>query len=151
MNSTEFADLLEVVASGRPDLLRPLIADLEYSPAGGALAELARAWRTAKLAQLAATTARHLDQLERKRLSAWRRPSQVVETPNVPALASFAGSRRGRVSEIARSRRLELLAMKLERVAEGERRRQVVESFLSEPAPPIDPAWLRNFLEPRRA
>ncbi len=152
MNSVDLAGLLELVAKKRPDLLDPLVSALEYSPAGRGLGELAKRWgvgpddRAAELVELALKTAGHLDRLERKRRHAWRHPREVVDAPNLAALHSFACGRRDRAPEINRSRRLEIIGRKLERACEGDRRRRQVERFLSEPAPALDPEWLRDFL-----
>ncbi len=48
--------------------------------------------------------------------------------------------------ETNRSRRLEIIGRKLEKAYEGDLRRRQVERFLSEPAPAVDPEWLRDFL-----
>ncbi len=84
------------------------------------------------------------DRLERNRT--WRHPRQVLGQPNVPALYSFTEQRRARVSGISRQRRLDIMRHKLQRAYDGERRRQMVEDFLNEPAPPVDPGWLEDFL-----
>jgi len=154
MNSAEVAGVLELVASERPDLIGPLVKALERSPTGHGIAELAKLWGiapedcTAELAETALITTKHLDRLERKRGVGWRHPRQLVDAPNVPALHSFALCRRGRVTG-PRSRRLEVIGLKLERAADSDRRRQMVETFLREPAPPVDGRWLRDFLGAR--
>ncbi len=55
MNSADVAGLLELVAGERPDLLRPMVKALEFSRAAASVAELA------------AKTSGHLDQLQRRR------------------------------------------------------------------------------------
>ncbi len=122
MSPADVAVLLELVASERPDLLRPLVKALEYSPAGGGVAELAKQWNVppsgkhaGKLVVIAATTAQHLDRLERKRRNVWRHPREVVDSPNVLALHSFAHGRRDR----ARFAALRVLDTACGRRAEG--------------------------------
>ncbi len=152
MNSVEVASLLELVAKKQPDLLGPLVSALEFSPAGRSVGELANRWgvgpsdRVGDLVVLALRTAGHLDRLERKRRHIWRHPREVLDAPNVAALHSFAYGRRLRVSEITRSRRLEIIGRKLARAYEGDRQRRQVERFLSEPSAAVDPEWLRDFL-----
>ncbi len=152
MNSADVAGLLELLSKESPDLLGPLVSALEFSPAGRGIGELAKRWgvspddRAAELVALALKTAEHLDRLERQQLRAWRHPREVLGAPNLAALHSFARRRSGRVPGISRSRRLEVIGRKLERVYEVDRRRQRIESFLSEPAPAVDPEWLRDFL-----
>ncbi len=155
MNSADVAGLLELVASERPDLLRPTVKALEFSRAAASVAELVERWgigpenRAADLAEIAAKTSDHLDRLERKRTS-WRHPREVVDSPNVAALLAFAYGRCGRVPDLRRRRRLEIMARKLERAAESDRRRRSVERFLGEPARPVDSRWLRQFLRGER-
>jgi hypothetical protein len=147
MNSAEVVRVLEVIASEQPDLIGPLVEALEFSPARRGLAALAEAWeeQIADLGDLAIRTARHLDRLE-KRSGAWRHPDQVVEAPHVPALASFVVARCDRVTPEPRSRRLNVLAIKLQRIATLEQERRKLEAFLREPMKPVDPEWLRDFM-----
>ncbi len=146
------AGLLELVASERPDLLGPLAEALEHSPARPGLAEVAEVWgvrpedRAADLGAVAMRAARHLDRLERRRPGMWRKPGQVVDAPNVQALATLADARHGRAEGIARTKRLNILRRKLERIADLEHQRRELDAFLREPAPPVDPEWLRQFL-----
>ncbi len=153
MNSVELTGVLEIIASERPDLLGSLVAGLEFRPAGRGIAALAKSWGVrsetpatglSELAEVALKTVRDLTRLEKRRVG-WRHPRQVVDKPNIPALHSFALRRSDRVT-LARGRRLQMLANKLERAHEGERQRRMVEAFLHEPAPPVDPDWLRDFL-----
>ncbi len=157
MNSADVAGLLELVASERPDLLRPMVKALEYSRAATSVAELVERWgigpedRAAELAEIAAKTSGHLDQLQRRRSFGWRHPGEVVDSPpNVAALLAFAYSRRVRVLDLRRRRRLEIMARKLERAAESDRRRRSLERFLNEPARPVGKQWLREFLRGER-
>ncbi len=149
------AGLLELVASERPELLAPLVEALEHSPARPGLAEVAEVWgvrsedRAAELGAVAMRAARHLDRLERRRPGTWRHPRQVVDSPKVQALVILADERHGRVEGIARTKRLNVLRRKLRRVAEVERQRRELDAFLREPAPPVDPEWLRQFLTRR--
>ncbi len=148
MHPTEVVAVLEAIASERPDLLRPLVSALEHSPAGGELVAIAKAWNKPVdlLAEVAVTTSEHLERLERRR-GVWRHPSQLVASPNVPALASFAQARRDRVPGLDRYRRLDMLALKLGRIAELEHERRAIEAFLREPVqPPDNPDWLRDFM-----
>ncbi len=137
------AGLLELVASDRPDLLGPLIEALEHGPAGRGVAEVAEFWgirpedRADDLGPVAVRTAKHLSRLEKRR-TGWRHPAQVLDAPNVPALASFADARRGRVVGIARARRLDILRRKVERVAKLEHQRRQLDAFLRAPSKPVD-------------
>ncbi len=135
--------LLELVASERPDLLSPLIEALEHSPGSRALVEVAEVWgiqpenRANDVGTVAARASKHLDRLERRR-TGWRHPGQVVDSPNVSALASFANTRRGRVVGIARAKRLDIILRKVERAAEIEHQRRQLDAFLQEPSKPVD-------------
>ncbi len=154
MNSAEIAGLLEVIASERPDLLGPVVATLKLdSDSSGGLQELASSWEVrsptpasgrSELFEVALKAARDLDRLEKRR-GGWRHPREVVEEPNLTVLYSFT-LRRIERSRIVRGRRLRVLASKLERAYEGERQRRMIEAFIYEPVPPVDPDWLRNFL-----
>ncbi len=99
MNAADVAGLLELVAGERPDLLRPMVKALEFSRAASAVAELVERWgigpedRAAELAEVAAKTSGHLDQLQQRRGFGWRHPREVVDSPNVRALLAFAYSR----------------------------------------------------------
>ncbi len=156
MNAADVAELLEVVAAERLVLLRPLVKVLEYSRAAGGFADLAGHWgvgpdSAADLFEVAATTSHALDSLERSR-SSWTHPSEVVNGANVAALQSFAHGRRDRIRETIRAdarraARLDLIVRKLDRAVESERRRRAVEKFLGERRRPVDPEWLRAFLE----
>ncbi len=153
MNAADVAGLLEVVASERPDLLRAMVAALEYSRAAGGFADLAKLWGAApenlaaQLVEIAEKTLAGLYQLERTR-RAWRHPREVVDgPPNVAALQSFAHGRRARVRNDRRAARLSLIARKLDRAAESERRRRSLDRFLTGPVKPVDPAWLKEFLK----
>ncbi len=143
----EVASLLEIVASERPELLVPLCETLRSGPAFQIVLDLARDWHVepAELAAVASRAARQLGRLEMRR-GQWRHPSLVVDSPNVRALSHFAYARRGRVSGRVRSRRLNVLAIKLRRIAETEHHRRQLDSFLREPAKPVDPEWLKDFL-----
>ncbi len=155
MTSADVAGVLELVAGERPDLLRPVVDALEFSRAAASVAELVERWgigpedRAAELAELAAKTSAGLDQLERSGYG-WSHPREVIEAPSVFALLAFAYARRARVQGLRRRRRLEVMARKLERAAESDRRRRSVERFLGEPARPVDSRWLREFLGERR-
>ncbi len=153
MDAADVAGLFELVASERPDLLGPLVDALEYSRAAGGVADLVKTWgigpedRAGELTLIAAKTSAHLDRLERLR-RVWRHPRQVIENPNVPALFAFALQRAARSPGLRKSRRLQIIGRRLERAAESERRRRLVESFLAEPPAPVDREWLRSFLGP---
>ncbi len=138
------AGLLELVASERPDLLGPLVEVLELGPAGRGLAEVSEVWGirsedlAADLGPVAVRAAKHLDRLERRRPGTWRHPDQVVDAPNIEALATLADARHGRTEGIARARRLDILRQKLERVARAEQARHELDAFLREPSKPVD-------------
>ncbi|MCP3959500.1 MAG: hypothetical protein GY719_16760, partial [bacterium] len=58
MNAADVAGLLELVASERPDLLRPMVKALEFSRAAAGIAEIVERWDIGpELAELAAKTA----------------------------------------------------------------------------------------------
>ncbi len=138
------AGLLELVATERPELLGPLVKALEYSPARPGLVQVAEVWGVqpedlaADLGAVAARASRHLDRLERRRPGTWRHPAQVVDAPNVEALATVADARHGRAEGMARARRLDILRRKLRRAAEVERQRRELDAFLREPSKPVD-------------
>ncbi len=138
------ARLLELVASERPNLLGPLIETLKHGPAGRGPAEVGEIWgirpedRAADLGAVAVRASRHLDRLERRRPGTWRHPDQVVDAPNVEALATVADARRERADGIARARRLDILRRKLRRVAAVERQRRELDAFLRAPSRPVD-------------
>ncbi len=136
--------LLELVATKRPELLGPLVEALEYSPARPGLVQIAEVWGVrpedlaADLGAVAAQASKHLDRLERRRPGTWRHPGQVVDAPNVEALATVADARHERAEGIARAKRLNIIRRKLERVAEVERQRQELDAFLRAPSKPVD-------------
>ncbi len=138
------ASLLELVASERPDLLGPLVEVLERGPAGRGVAEVAEAWgvrpedRAADLGPVVVRASRHLDRLEMRRPGTWRHPAQVVDGPNVQALATLADARHGRSEGIARAKRLNIIRRKLGRAAEVERARRELAAFLQAPSKPVD-------------
>ncbi len=144
--------VLELTASERDDSLAWLVSMLEQSPARVALHHVADEWRASEIGEIvgiAARAARHLDGLERRR-AVWRHPDQFVDDPHIPALLAFALRRSGRVPGIARARRLEIIARRLRRIHQAECRRRQLQAFLNEPARPVDPDWLRRFLQPHR-
>ena len=145
----EIVGVLEVVASERLDLLLPLLELLRNSPAYKAVNDLARCWyvEPTELPGVAERATRHLDRLEARRRR-WRHPSEIVRSPNVHALWSFAAARRTRVPGMARSRRLTVLSVKLRRIAEIDHQRRKLDAFLKEPNTPVDPGWLDAFLSP---
>ncbi len=144
MESAYIAGLLELVATERPDLLAPLVETLQNSPGRRGLAKVAEVWgirpedRAADLGAVAVRASRHLDRLERRRPGTWRHPDQVVDAPNVEALATVADARRERADGIARARRLDILRRKLRRVAAVERQRRELDAFLRAPSRPVD-------------
>ncbi len=129
---------------------------LVYSRAAAGFADLVEQWgieaenRAGELAEVAAKASAGLDQVERKRGFGWRHPRELVDSPNVPALLAFSYARRGRLQDLRRRHRLEMIGRKLERAQESDRRRQSVERFLSEPARPVGRQWLREFLRGER-
>ncbi len=143
MNSAAVAGLLEAIASERPDLLAEVVEVLEHSPARHGLAEVADVWGIqsgdrAELGAVALKASAHLDRLERRRPGTWRHPGQVVDAPNVQALASFADARRQRVAGLARTNRLGVVFRKVDRAAEVERQRRKLDAFMEQPSKPVD-------------
>ena len=140
-------DLLELVASKRPDLLGSLIESLATSPEKDAVHELARSWGLAEPDQLwetvfqALTTLKRLEGL-RGQWSAqryrghWIYEGQwsagIVTVPNVRAVCSLAAGRAGRALPLRRER-LGRIIRNLTEARELEQVRQQIDDFLAEP------------------
>ncbi len=146
---TALMAVLELAASERKELLPWLLDVILHSPARWTALEHGRRWQTRpevdELAGLVLKTARDLDRLERSR-RAWRHPRQVVEAPHLATLYSFAQQRRDRVASTSRSRRLGAICRKLKNAYDDDRQRQMLVDSLNEPATPVDPGRLREFL-----
>ena len=125
-------EMIELIASHRPDLLPPYIDMAANSPARFAIVNLVSDLDAREPADLHRATLKivsDLDRLERRR-GGWRHPRQVVHRPNVGGLLSFCRARIENVSEASRRRRLEVLARKLERAYEREKTLAWITDFI---------------------
>ncbi len=104
------AELLEVTASGHPQLVDYTLGLLLRSPARSAVYELAAAFDVshAQVGREIHRACADLDRLERLR-GTWRDPAKILGTPNLAALLYVCYARRNRVSKPARQRRLETI------------------------------------------
>ncbi len=126
------AAMLEIVASQRPDLLPIYLDMVANSPARFAVLELASdlgVRETQDLYPVVLKITADLDRLERKR-TGWRHPQQLVNNPNVRGLLYFCRARIQNVPGIARRRRLEVMARKLQRVYDQEKTRAWITDFI---------------------
>lgn len=126
------ASMLELVASQRADLLPVYLDMVANSPARFAVLELAsdlNVKETQDLYPIVLKIVADLDRLERRR-TGWQHPQQIVSTPNVGGLLYFCRARIQNVPGIARRRRLEVMARKLQRVYDQERTRAWITDFI---------------------
>ena len=137
--ATAVAASLELFASERPQQLEFQLEVLLSSSIQRVVESLATGCDTTpeKLGLVIFEASRHLDKLEALR-GAWRDPAQVLDAPNVPALAAVCRARLGRVHEVPRLRKLDAIRRKLEAALEHARQRRWIESFLG-PPPPAPP------------
>ncbi len=136
------AELLEVIASYRPELL-PALAGVLRLAVGGQVAER---WgvAVADIADVAGVAAARLDRFERRR-GGWDLAG--LAAPVACAIADLAAARSCRVA--ARRRQLlERLGRQLADVVDRARIRRGLVVFLSEPARPVE---LSRYLPDRRA
>ena len=124
--------MLELVASQRPDLLPVYLDMAANSPARFAVLELASDLKVREIQDLYPVVLKIIADLDRleKRRAGWRHPNQIVTDPNVGGLLYFCRARIQNVPGIARRRRLEVMARKLERVFEQERTRAWIDDFI---------------------
>ncbi len=126
------AAILDLVASQRPDLLAVYLDIVANSPARFAVLELASdlgVRGTQDLCPVVLKISADLDRLERRR-TGWRHPKQIVDDPNVAGLSHFCRARIQNVPGIARQRRLEVIAMKLQRIHDQEKTRAWITDFI---------------------
>lgn len=122
--------LLELVATQQPDLLFLVIDMASHSPFRFAILELASTFGTTpeRLASVLHTTCLNLDRLEARRK--WKHPYDVLPQANLRGLLYLCRARRIRVSAVTRSRRLAMIARKLEQAYRSERTQRWIEDFL---------------------
>ncbi len=126
------AGMLELVASQRPDLLPIYLDMVSNSPARFAVLELASDLNVREpqnLYPVVLKISADLDRLEKRR-TGWRHPQQIVAAPHVAGLLYFCRARIQNVPGIARRRRLEVMARKLQRVYEQEKTRAWINDFI---------------------
>ncbi len=126
------ADILELVAGQRPDLLPVYLDIVANSPARFAVLELASDLGlrdTHDLHPVVLEIIADLDRLEKRR-TGWRHPKQIVDDPNVAGLLQFCRARSHNVPGISRRRRLEIMGKKLQRVYEQEKTRAWIIDFI---------------------
>ncbi len=128
-------DLLELTASGRPELLDFQLDSLRNSPVRFAVLNLASALDVTEH-EVAATIYRacqDLDTLASTR-RVWKDPGQVLESPNVAALHQVCRARLGRTAGSKRGR-LEITLRRLRKAHELLQSRAWIEAFLGHPLP----------------
>ena len=130
------AELLEVTASGHPQLLAFQLDLILKSPARPAVYELANVLDVPhdEVGRTIHKACLDVDRLERNRKT-WRDPAKVLRSPNLAALRTVCRARRNRVFKLARQRRLDRILRKLERAHELARSRAWIEAFIGPPLP----------------
>ena len=126
------AATLELVAGQRPDLLPVYLDIVANSPARFAVLELASdldVRDSHDLHPVVLKISADLDRLEKRR-TGWQHPQQIVAHPNVAGLLHFCRARIQNVPGIARRRRLEIMARKLQRVYDQEKTRAWITDFI---------------------
>ncbi len=129
-------DLLELTATGRPELLDFQLDSLLNSPMRFAVLDLASALGV-PAHEIAATifqACHDLDKLTATR-RVWRDPADVLPSPNVAALRHVCRSRLGRTTGPKRGR-LEITLRRLRKAHELLQSRAWIEDFLGHPLPP---------------
>ncbi len=157
--TTDYTDpvrvLLELVAAERPDTLPAVVELLASSPARGAFAELMTAWRAEIPDEVVAIVSKasvDLDRLERWRTVPWNYLKERLLAPNLAALSDVANQRARRTLVIRKKRRREIIARRLERLAQVDRTRRELDAWLAEPSVPVDPERLAQLLRrPRQS
>ncbi len=126
------AGMLELVASHRPDLLPVYLDMIANSPARFAVLELAKDLKVREPQDLYPVVMKIIADLDRleKRRTGWRHPQQIVTKPHVGGLLYFCRARTLNVPGIARRRRLEVMARKLQRAYDQERTRAWITDFI---------------------
>ncbi len=127
--------VLELVASGRPEMLEFQLETLLNSPMGFAVHDLASdldvPWERVSFTLYRACL--DLDRLEKRR-GAWRDPEKILQSPNIAALRHVCRARQGRVTGVARRRQLDVTLRRLERAHALARSRAWIEDFIGPPA-----------------
>ncbi len=124
-------ELLEVVASGHPQLLELQLEVVMKSPARSAVYELAAVFDVPhdQVGREILRACVDLDRLERLR-GTWRDPAKILGSPNLAALLYVCYARRNRVSKLARQQRIERILRRVERAYELARSRAWIEAFI---------------------
>ncbi len=132
LKSTKYAlDLLEVTASGHPQLLDFQLEVILKSPARSAVYELATIFDVPhdEIGKTVRRACLDLDHLERRR-RAWRDPAQVLRSPNLAALFYVCRARLNRVTNLAREQRLEIILRRVTRPYKLARSRAWIEAVI---------------------
>ncbi len=134
------AAILEVVASGQPELVEFQAQTLLNSTMSFAVRELASAFGVPpeKVGEEVARACNHLDRLERIRRT-WQDPAEVLpkggkwndlDSPNLAALVYICGARLKRASPPTRQQRLERIQRRLEAAYKVARTRVWIDDFI---------------------
>lgn len=125
------AAVLEVVASGQPELVEFQAQALLNSTMSFAVRELATAFGVApeKVGEVVGQACIHLDRLERIRRT-WRDPAELLDSPNLAALVYLCRARLKRASAPSRRRRLERVQRRLESAYKMARTRLWINNFI---------------------
>ncbi len=137
LGSTQLAlELLEVTASGHPQLLDFQVKLLMNGPARSAVYELATAFDVPhdEVGETVHRACLGLDRLERRQ-GAWRNPAKILGSLNLAALFYVCQARRNRIMKLGRQRQLETIHRRVERAYELARSRAWIEEFIGAPLP----------------
>ncbi len=128
-------DLLELTATGRPELLDFQLDSLLNGPVRFAVLDLASTLGVPeqKIAATIHQACQDLDQLAAMR-RVWNDPGQVLKSPNVAALHHVCHARLGRTTGTKRGR-LEITLRRLRKAHELLQSRAWIEAFLGHPLP----------------
>ncbi len=123
--------VLELIGSEQPQFLEFQAHVLGNSPMSFVLQKLAQELGVPaeKAAKAIGQACRDLDRLEKQR-GRWQDPAKVVGSPNLAALRHACGARVGRVFDIARRRRLEVIQRRVEAAYGLARTRAWVDDFI---------------------
>ena len=134
---TAVANLLELIATDRPELLDLQQDTLLNSPLQFAVRNLAAAFGVPQ-DRVAATVYRACQDLDKLTATrrVWSDPAQVLESPNVAALYHVCYGRLGRTAGPKRGR-LEITYRRLRKAHELQRSRDWIEAFIGRPRPPV--------------
>ena len=132
--------VLELTASGRPDLLAFQLETILNSPMRFAVYELASSFGVSyeQMELVLRKACADVDTLEKRR-GRWSDLESVLESPNVSAIYQVCKARSSRVSGLER-RRLEGVLRKLKKVRDQARDRAWIETFIERPQTGSKPA-----------